>query len=393
MITSKKGTYYPALTGVRALAALMVFFFHDVGSLMLEPNFLIRFLYELDCGVSIFFVLSGFLITIRYQERIEPSWSWIKSYLRNRFARIYPIYILLTAITFIAWYLWPQTAFWPWSSFTGVDKLFSLITNLTLTRSFFEPMKFIGVATAWTLTVEETFYLLAPFILLTTSRKFGGLLLWLFGLLGVGVGLVYIHPLLPVARDYGFMASINFMLSSTFFGRCSEFLCGIGLAWWLRQEIPTGKKTWTATGLLSLLLCMGISAGFPIEKSMGGTVVLLFLLQQLALPLSVCLFFAGLLREQTKLRLLLETKLFDILGKSSYIFYLLHLGLLNDVFSQHISGNIWVRLAAYTLISIALYQVVEAPLHKWLKSPQVRPTPRPMITLATATQRSSINTR
>ena len=95
--------YLPALTGVRAVAAYLVFLHHfnpfqSAGTAQL----LHRIVLELHIGVAIFFVLSGFLITLRYSNSTQWTWRWWGTYLRNRFARIYPMYFLLTC----AFFLW-----------------------------------------------------------------------------------------------------------------------------------------------------------------------------------------------------------------------------------------------------------------------------------------------
>ncbi|MEO6499619.1 MAG: hypothetical protein ABIN95_11415, partial [Mucilaginibacter sp.] len=59
--------YVPALTGVRAVAAYLVFishYYYIFGENF--PQIVNRFLGEFHIGVTIFFVLSGFLITYRY---------------------------------------------------------------------------------------------------------------------------------------------------------------------------------------------------------------------------------------------------------------------------------------------------------------------------------------
>lgn len=97
--------YYPALTGLRAVAAYLVFFCHNTPDRidwrwLPMQSWLSRFMLEWGVGVSIFFVLSGFLIATRYQQRIAPTRAWWGTYLRNRFARIYPLYALLTMLDF-----------------------------------------------------------------------------------------------------------------------------------------------------------------------------------------------------------------------------------------------------------------------------------------------------
>src|ERR1700722_6807604 len=83
------------------MAAYLVFISHfcDVfdGTF---PHILQRFFGEFHIGVSIFFVLSGFLITFRYYHNFQLTKDWFMQYLKNRVARIYPMYFLLTICAF-----------------------------------------------------------------------------------------------------------------------------------------------------------------------------------------------------------------------------------------------------------------------------------------------------
>jgi peptidoglycan/LPS O-acetylase OafA/YrhL len=99
-----QGPHYRSLTGVRAPAAYLIFWHHlnplatrGAGWPVLE--WARHFLQQCHIGVPIFFVLSGFLLTHRYADTVVPRWAWAKAYLQNRFARIYPLYAILTAIT------------------------------------------------------------------------------------------------------------------------------------------------------------------------------------------------------------------------------------------------------------------------------------------------------
>ena len=91
--------YFPALTGIRAIAALMVYMHHVNPVPDKFPEFK-GFLGEFYVGVSFFFVLSGLLIGLRY-SRTEIN---LKKYIVNRVARIYPMWFILTLITFIFGY-------------------------------------------------------------------------------------------------------------------------------------------------------------------------------------------------------------------------------------------------------------------------------------------------
>lgn len=77
----------------------------------------------------------------------------------------------------------------------------------------------------------------------------------------------------------------------------------------------------------------------------------------------VVILFYGLIQEQTWFRQLLETKLFDRLGKSSYAFYLIHFGLFSDLLQQAIGRNILLLFVVLNVAAILLYELVEHPLH------------------------------
>ena len=120
----------------------------------------VEYIRQWGIGVVIFFVLSGFLITTRYADRVEPGWAWMKRYLQNRFARIYPIYCFLSALAFAVMVLRPTHGWWEWSAaFTLKEKLSAVLLNLTQLRGYFNQFAVLGLPTAWSLTVEETFYL------------------------------------------------------------------------------------------------------------------------------------------------------------------------------------------------------------------------------------------
>ena len=94
------------LTGVRAYAAVWVMLLHLPFSLGVMPH--VRLPAVLDhgaWGVDVFFVLSGFLLSLLYVPRFQsgdfPRRYW--NYLAARFARIYPLHVLgLAALG--AWY-------------------------------------------------------------------------------------------------------------------------------------------------------------------------------------------------------------------------------------------------------------------------------------------------
>lgn len=85
----------PALTGIRILAALAVYASH-LGSPHNSPTWLKDLFESGYMGVTIFFTLSGFVLSVNYFERLRhPNGKSLWEYSVARFARIYPLYILV----------------------------------------------------------------------------------------------------------------------------------------------------------------------------------------------------------------------------------------------------------------------------------------------------------
>jgi peptidoglycan/LPS O-acetylase OafA/YrhL len=366
----KSSSYFSALTGLRAVVAAQVFFYHVTNSLPTEQlpffaKWAMRLLQHGDTGVSVFFVLSGFLIAVRYAHSVELTPQWWRGYVQNRLARVYPIYFLLTALAFLVMLVKPSYNWYQWpASFDASDKLVALFANLTLTRGFFSDFLFLGVPTAWSLTVEESFYLSAPFLLLGLKRSKHRFYLYPALLLVIGFLLVlFCTQFFP---HYGLMASMGYMLKFTFFGRCVEFIVGIGLAFCLmrlasnRPILLRNATLLGGTSLISLLLLTSI-----LEHTSYKAIA--FYVTQFVLPFPIATLLWGLAMERTWLQRLLSTKAFDLLGKSSYIFYLIHLGIIDTIFTHYVTDAWAVRLVLYTVLSIGLYRWVEEPVHKLLR--------------------------
>ena len=321
--------YVPALTGVRAMAAYLVFISHfawvfDGGF----PKLLQRFLGEFHIGVSIFFVLSGFLITYRYYNNFRLTKEWFKQYLKNRVARIYPMYFLLTIAAFVYYFFTGDLSITKGSG----NPIALLVLNVTFLRGFFYQYWDTGIAQGWSLTVEECFYFSAPIIFLI-AKKYGKLyiqpvVITLFAILMV---LVFRN-----VNWHGFFGNFTFVLLFTFFGRCFEFFVGVQLARYVIKNgfNRTNKFNFTYSGFATIFVCVFIMAMQPITKPWiaGLESPIGIITNNYLLCIAVALFFYGLLTENTLAKKILAKPFTELLGKSSYIFYLIHLGWLFNLF-------------------------------------------------------------
>ena len=124
----EKCGYFPQLTGVRAVAAYLVYVYHTNPFSYEFSPFLNHLVNEFHIGVSIFFVLSGFLITFRYFNLSIDTKGWFLKYATNRMARVYPMYFIITTVSFL--FLVTQAK-------DGGDSLFVYFMNITFFAWFF----------------------------------------------------------------------------------------------------------------------------------------------------------------------------------------------------------------------------------------------------------------
>jgi peptidoglycan/LPS O-acetylase OafA/YrhL len=354
----------PPLTGVRALAAYLVYFHHyQTKFLILGPFNLCQ---EMHVGVTLFFVLSGFLITWRYDRQGLRRESFLRGYFVNRFARIYPLYLALAIPTMLL------------NKESSVSHWF---LNLTVFSSFNS-----GITQAWSLRVEECFYLLAPLLFLLWRRH---------PVLLLGVAAAVLAALFPVSKlpaARGIVGPPYELFLRTFFGRFFEFYVGIWLA---KRVAKTGVVPGKTRGVFSFtaLGAAGIAAvivALAVIRTSTGRLYGIshpsgVALNNLVLPLFVGAFYWGLIYEPTLLRRALSSRLGNLLGRSSYAFYLIHMGILPGALvtaaaaaagllgvgargrALGMFAHVSVMFVFLNLVSVTLYKTIEVPANGFLR--------------------------
>ena len=358
MKMENKKVYFDSLTGLRFVAASMVFFHHF--NPISEGGFLFKLIDELHVGVTIFFVLSGFLITYRYLDTLK---TFSIQYFVNRFARIYPVWFFLTIITYLF-------------KFFNEDDLsirffVELLLNLTLVKGFFSDFKFSGIGQGWTLTVEETFYFIFPFFLFflkkIINQSFSLKLLFfgfsIFSFLFMGFFLVKLN------FPSSFFENFNFVNYYTFFGRSFEFLSGSFLATLINKNVQNESKIFpyfTIIGFMSSLILVTFMSRLSSNGIGYGTIEGL-IINNYFLPLfGIVPLFYGLIYEKSLISKILKSGIFSLLGKSSYTFYLIHLGFLSNLYFNFFD-NILLFFFLCCIISIGIFMFFEEPINKKIR--------------------------
>ncbi len=159
------GDRIPALDGLRALAILLVMFYH-FGTALDHSNLAQHLAWSLSgfgwTGVDLFFVLSGFLIT-RILLQTRDAENYFFSFYARRFLRISPIYYVSLAVMFLVVpVILPSIS----ANMPSLSERLWYFAYLQNWLNVFGQMSWSVMLTHyWSLAVEEQFYLLWPLVI------------------------------------------------------------------------------------------------------------------------------------------------------------------------------------------------------------------------------------
>ena len=342
--------FIPSLDGIRALAILLVFLCH-AGWDRLHGTF----------GVTIFFFLSGYLITTLLRREAERTGRVdLASFYARRSLRILPPFYLVLLITTLL-----MLAARPAAVHGGA--VGSMILQVANYRQilFGDTALGLGMGVAWSLAVEEHFYLIFPLAYLAMARRLSrrGQAATLLGFCGLILAwrCVLVHGCR--APEWRIYLGTDTRADSILFG-CALAVLGNPV---LDPAGPTRRRVELILAPLAVLMILAsfqLRPGDPLANTVGYT------MQNLAL---VPLFCVAIRHHDRPFLRILNWRTTRTLGLLSYSLYLVHLKVLK-VFTAAGIGKIPRTLGAL-LISLALscviYLVVERPCAR-LKDRMVR---------------------
>lgn len=156
-------SHLPELDGLRGLAVLGVFFYHS------HPRLTGTWLYGPArwgwSGVSLFFVLSGYLITSILLSAREQPRHYFRNFYARRGLRVWPLYVLLIAVCYLgpAWLMG--------QALPGVSKGRTLVVLLLFAQNLFHTKLVGALEPTWSLAIEEQYYIVwAPVVRIFRQR-------------------------------------------------------------------------------------------------------------------------------------------------------------------------------------------------------------------------------
>lgn len=332
--------YIPALDGVRAIAILLVLVFHwfpeGVG-INIMPNGPI--------GVTLFFVLSGYLISnilIEQQTKAQFFRSF-KNFVIRRALRIFPIYFLVLAGLLIlkSASITINTDFYeyPWYYWTYLyNHWLEQRANWADTLSPY-----------WSLSVEEQFYILWPFCILLISSRFRAYFLWFSVLFGITFRYFSVH------LQHGLGV---YMLTCV-----DTFAWGALLAHYIREGRSGEIDIWIRRLIIPVVFCFLIIC---LKHTDADLVKQLFFRTCTSLVSVTVLFFA--LRPGTFSKILSFSPL-RLLGQMSYGIYLYHMLVPNLFFKIAGKLHIPVPELPFNLISFFVLFTFSYLSLNWIEKP------------------------
>ena len=315
--------YRPEIDGVRSIAVMSVVFYH-AGVSGFSGGYV---------GVDIFFVISGYLITLIISREIENNNFSIADFYERRIRRIIPaLYFVMACCVPFAWLLMTP---YPIKQFG--DSLASVTLFISNFLFWYEDDYFAPVSAqkpllhTWSLSVEEQFYFLFPLLLLG---------IWRFGRRPTLIILTCTAILSLALSQWSttHAQSANFYLAPT---RAWELLVGAICAILANNKPASSSLTLASVGLLAILVPIYVyndNTPFPSLYALAPT-----------LGTSLVIMFA---RPSNFIGLLLGSRPFVAIGLISYSTYLWHQPIL--AFERLYSGETPSQIRMLFLVALCL---------------------------------------
>lgn len=336
--------YRPEIDGLRALAVVSVIIYHAGflfnGEQVLEGGFI---------GVDIFFVISGYLITLIILREIQSRDFNFASFYERRARRILPVlFVVILCSTPFAWFYMLPGALKEYAA--------SILSSLAFGSNFLfwledgytsEPSALKPFLHTWSLSIEEQFYVLLPLlfvILFRYARNSIGYLVLALAFISLAVA-EYSSRAFPDAAFYLLPA------------RAWELLAGVFIA---KLEIDKGRivSPLMGWGMPSLGLILIIGSFFLFDKSTRHPSL------WTVIPVVGAMLIIWFSSRVGWAVYLLSSRPFVVVGLLSYSLYLWHFPIFafdRVMHGDDSEGHKYINIGLTFFLAVISYYFVEKP--------------------------------
>lgn len=337
----------------------MVLLGHARGSIptSITENVVFRLISNSGLGVSIFFVISGYLITrLLIRERVQTGFIDLKDFYKRRIYRIFPVFYLYIFVVLLL----------KWFYFHDIFTDYSLVTyaglylwNYKHLFSAFEPDNgFWFFGHFWSLSMEEQFYMLWPLMFIKIRKT---------NLKKVLIGLIFMMPvarlmtylLLPESRgQLGMMLHTG---GDAILLGCLGAVLENSVKFKEKLNIYLNKTTWIiATGAFLFVISPTLSFYFKgiysltIGMTLNNLSIMILIFWSIYIPSKISGF--------------LNTKPLMYFGTLSYSLYIWQQLFLTDIYSSW-AHQFPQNLLLVFVVALLSYHLIEKPVLKMKKRP------------------------
>ncbi|MCQ9636415.1 acyltransferase [Chryseobacterium sp. WG23] len=330
------------ITFTRFLAAMAIVISHFNKDMFLyKIDYISNIFLKANVGVSYFFILSGFIMIIAYHKKDRINYF---DYYKNRFARIYPLYVLGLLLYLVTRY----SGFSFYKAFLYLLGFQSWIPGEAMILNF----------PGWSISVEFLFYLLFPLLYNHFYSK-GNKSIWVITII-IWIVTQVICSLYAVSQYYeGPHTESHELLYYFPLMHINEFLVGnlAGLFFVKNHK----QKNYDVPVIVIFLLILLALIFVPLFYH-NGLMALLFI------PLIVLIS-----KNNGTLTRIFSLKPLEYLGEASYAVYITHIPVLYilreilEPYNLGIDNIFWIYMGTLIITSALFYQFIEKPLRDYLK--------------------------
>ena len=329
------------LTGLRFFAAAWVFAYHFLVLTVGAHRGGRRALQNAGhAAVSLFFVLSGFVLAYNYASALADGRVSLARFLWLRLARVWPLYALVALVEI------PLALAPAWAGPIGV----ATAADVVGLQAWIPAITFVGNTPGWSVSVELFFYAAFPALARLVARRAAGARAVAAGIV-LTLAAAATPALVPAASGAATFLKCGPLL------RLPEFAVGVGLG-----RLFLARRGALSPSAANALAALGAIA--VVAVVLGAGAVPRYFLHALLLPAFALMTLGGRLRRRARARVSALT----LLGEASYGLYLLQMPLFQALAGKY-EWSLPRMLGFFALLvtlSIVTHFAVERPAQRAL---------------------------